>query len=360
MADPVAVYDRLRRDPVIKAVDLDGASERGHGDMITPLWGLMNHHTGASGNSSPWSIAESPSLGLCSQLFLTRAGKLTICGYGVAWHGGAGSGFGIWDVNAQLLGMEMDNNGTEGWGSAQYWACVRINALVQDEARLGRDRSIAHKEWAGAAQGKWDPGGMNMDKLRSDIQVVKGQLGVAAPVVKRNEIDYVRSFSPWLGNALEPEKDLRGKVPGKVRVYQGGNVMWRADRNATIPVPSRILEVYKRFDYENGPAGFPERWHAVVKDKATGLDVGDVQGFSNGWALQRKYGPSLGFALHGQIGDRYAREGWQNGSLGWATSDEYERDGLVVQDFENGMLLCDRNGTVKVDRGDFIYVPPGR
>ena len=370
MADPVAVYDRLLNDPVIRATLLDGARDRGHGDMITPLWGLMNHHTGASGWSSPWSIAQHPSLGLCSQFFLDRNGKLTICGYGIAWHGGAGSGYGIRDVNAQLLGMEMDNNGTEGWGTKQYWACVRVNALVQDTAKLARDRAIGHKEWAGAAQGKWDPGGMNMDKLRSDIEILKGQLGVAAPVVIRNEIDYVRGFSPWLGEPLTGELSLRGRVRGKVRRYQNGNIMWREDRNATIPVPKAILEVYGRFDYENGPAGFPEKYHVVVPLKGTDgkpmldgngkqIPVGDIQGFSNGWALQRTYN-TAGFALHGQIGDRYAKEGWQDGSLGWAISDEYEKDGLIVQNFENGMLLCDKNGTVKVDRGDFIYVPPGR
>lgn len=357
MADPIAVYDRLRNDPVIKASVLDGAQNRGHGDMISPLWGLMNHHTGASGNSSPWSIANHPSLGLCSQLFLPRNGKVVICGYGVAWHGGAGSGYGIYDVNAQLLGMEMDNNGTEGWGSSQYWAAVRINALVQDEAKLGRDRAIGHKEWAGKAQGKWDPGGMNMDKFRADIARVKGELGVAPPVFVRNEIDHVRSFSPWLGAALSGELNLRGKVAGKVRRYEGGNIYWRADKNATYPVPKLVLEVYARHDYEAGFLGLPTRYHAIDKS-AGGVAIGDVQGFEFGTIL-RKYG-SAGYSVHGQIGERYAREQWQKGALGWPTSEEYEVDGIIHQDFEHGRLLCDKNGTVKVDRGDYLYVPPTR
>lgn len=357
MADPIAVYDRLRTDPVIKATLLDGAQDRGHGDMWSPLWGLMNHHTGASGNSSPWSIAQHPDLGLCSQIFLPRNGKAVICGYGIAWHGGAGSGFGIRDVNAQLLGMEMDNNGTEGWGSTQYWAAVRINALVQDTAKLGRDRSIGHKEWAGAAQGKWDPGGMNMDKFRSDILIEKSKLSSPTAQVVRNEIDYVRSFSPWLGAALSGELNLRGKVAGKVRRYEGGNIYWRADKNSTVPVPKLVLDTYAKYDFENGFLGLPSRYHAIAK--AGGVDVGDVQGFEHG-AILRKYGAVEGFAVHGQIGDRYAREQWQAGSLGWPTSDEMERDGIIVQHFENGQLICDRNGTVKVDRGDYLYIPPGR
>ncbi|QHB37864.1 lysin A [Gordonia phage Opie] len=369
MADPIAVYERLMKDPVIKAKLLDGAKTRGHGDMISPLWGLMNHHTGASGNSSPWSIANHPSLGLCSQIFLPRKGSPSICGYGIAYHGGAGSGFGIRDVNGQLLGMEMDNNGTEGWGTEQYWNCVRINALVQDTARLGKDRSIAHKEWAGAAQGKWDPGGMNMNKLRSDIQIVKGQLGVAPPKVVRNEIDYVRSFSPWLGAPTSTELPLRGRVAGKVRRYEGGNVYWLEATNSTVPVPTAILQVYERFDFENGLLGVPLKYHALIPAKdadgkvITGpggetVILGDIQGFRGG-AIQRRYGHD-GYALHGQIGERYAAEGWQYGELGFAISDEYERDGIIRQDFEHGALLCDRHGTVKLDRGDYLYIPPGR
>src|SRR5690606_9132654 len=33
---------------------------------------------------------------------------------------------------------------------------------------------IGHKEWAGAAQGKWDPGGMDMNKFRADVQKAIG------------------------------------------------------------------------------------------------------------------------------------------------------------------------------------------
>lgn len=370
MADPIAVYEALIKDSVIKAAVLDGARNRGHGDMISPLWGNMDHHTGASGNSSPWSIAQHPSLGLCSQFFLNRAGKLTICGYGIAYHGGRGSYLGIYNVNAQLTGMEMDNNGTEGWSSAQYWSGVRVNAILHTVNKTPASRTIGHKEWAGAAQGKWDPGGMNMAKRRSDIAGVMAELGAPVkPIMVRNEIDHVRSFSPWLGKATSGELPLRGKVSGKVRRYENGNIYWLAATNSTVPVPKLILDVYERFDFENGLLGVPARYHALVPMKngdgkivngpnGEPIILGDIQGFKGG-AIQRKYGKD-GFALHGQIGDRYAAEGWQYGALGWATSDEYDIDGVIRQDFENGYLLCDRNGTVRIDLGDYLYVPPGR
>lgn len=375
MGDPIAAYEALIKHPKTKARIYGDAKNIGHGDMWTPYRGNTDHHTGASGNSSPGSIQSHPQLGLCSQFFLPRKGYVWIVGYGIAWHGGAGSGWGIRDINAQCTGMEMDNNGTEGWGTEQYWNGVWVNAVIHHAMKTpplpGLEvPTFGHKEWAGAAQGKWDPGGMNMAKRRSDIKRAMMELGAPVEVKPvRNEIDHVRSFSPWLGSSLSGELDLRGKVAGKVRRYEGGNVYWLAATNSTVPVPTAILQVYERFDFENGLLGVPARYHALVpaKDAAgkviNGADgrpliLGDIQGFAHG-AIQRRYGHD-GYALHGQIGDRYAAEGWQYGSLGWATSDEYERDGVIRQDFEHGALLCDRNGTVRIDRGDYLYVPPGR
>ena len=355
MADPTWL------DPVLKkagvAVDvLDGAYDRGHGDMWQ-LEGLMNHHTGASGNSSPWSIANHPSLGLCSQLFLNRAGKATVCGVGIAWHGGSGGGYSwIRDVNAQLIGMEMDNNGTEGWSSAQYWACVTINAAVQIQIARGQDRSIGHKEWAGAAQGKWDPGGMNMDKLRADIGNKMAELRGVKPTVPviENQIDRVYFFSQWLGKRLTGEEPAADG--GKYSDFEKGSIYFHP-RVGAIAVPQAVYEVWSQYAWENGFLGYPKAFHAVVANEA-GEDVGDVQTFEGG-QIYRKYG-TPGFVTHGMIGKRYYDEGGIKGQLGWPTSNEYKHGNVIVQDFDNGQLLCDLNGTVSVLRGDTIYVPPGR
>lgn len=60
MADPIAVYEALQRDPIIKAKLYGNAKNIGHGDMARLLL-AMDHHTGASGNSSPGSIQNHPS-----------------------------------------------------------------------------------------------------------------------------------------------------------------------------------------------------------------------------------------------------------------------------------------------------------
>lgn len=43
---------------------------------------------------------------------------------------------------------------------------------------MGADRVIGHKEWAGKSQGKWDPGAIDMNIFRADIQA---RLSTPAP-----------------------------------------------------------------------------------------------------------------------------------------------------------------------------------
>jgi hypothetical protein len=353
MADPIWLPEVIRAAGVTVDV-LDGAFNRGHGDMWD-LEGTMEHHTGASGDSSAWGIANHPTLGLCSQLFLPRRGKkVVVCGVGIAWHGGSGGGYPwIKDVNKQLTGMEMDNNGTEGWSSDQYWTGVSVTAAVLNKIGKPSSRNIGHKEWAGAAQGKWDPGGMNMDKRRADIDNRIKELRGDVPTVIENQINRVAHFSPWLGTRLfaDERPALDG---GKYVDFENGSVYWHP-RVGAIAVPKLVYETWKLTDWERGPLGYPRAFHAVIEG------VGDVQTFEHG-QVYRKYGQE-GITTFGKIGSRYYDEGGIKGHLGWPTSNVYSSSGLQVQDFEHGQLLWDPNdpeGTVKVERGDTIYVPPGR
>jgi hypothetical protein len=169
MPDPVWLPEVLR-NAGLTVNEYPGWRDRGHGDFGS-IWGVVAHHTGSYGASAR-GIAEHPELGLCSQLHLSAEGVYTICGAGVAWHAGMGSYPGLPTNNANqcTIGIEAANDGRSGWSDAQYDAYVRGVAAILDH--LGHDSShvIGHKEWAAASQGKWDPGGIDMDDFRRDVQ----------------------------------------------------------------------------------------------------------------------------------------------------------------------------------------------
>lgn len=208
--DPIWLADVLRAEGLTCDI-YDGAFDRGHGDF-GGIWGIIAHHTGASGSPGPGAIAKHPTLGLASQLHLDRNGKFTLCGVGVAWHAGAGAWPGIAkdNANAVTIGVEAENNGTEGWTPAQYGAYVRgCGAILR---RLGHqsDRVIGHKEWAGPAQGKWDPGGIDMAAFRRDVQAVIDRKETKP---EEGDMDFA-SFKAYMDNVVSDVKDIRQQLTG--------------------------------------------------------------------------------------------------------------------------------------------------
>lgn len=345
VGDPVWLEEVIRGAGVSVSVH-PGALDRGHGD-VGRIWGVIDHHTGApvGSNPGPGVIANHPSLGLCSQIHLARNGHATVCGVGVAWHAGNGSWPGLPTNNANgvTIGIEAENSGTEGWSAAQYWSYVRINAAILRKINENSSHTIGHKEWAGPAQGKWDPGGLNMDKFRSDIQEILDGVPAGPPV--RNEIDHTRSFSDWLGNRLfDGERPCKDTV-GRFADFERGSIYWHP-ATGSLPVPTNVYEVWARFQWEQGLLGYPQRYHVVYKDE------GDVQSFQGG-TIARRYG-TPGFVCHGVIGRRWIEEGGVRDvegnptKLGWPTSDEYDHDGGRRQDFERGSLLWHPSGAIEI------------
>lgn len=176
--DPLWLPEVLRAEGVT-VVEMDGWRDRGHGDF-GQIWGVVAHHTG-SDNTPASEIAFHPELGLCSQIHLGRNGVATICGAGVAWHAGNGSwpGLPANSANQATIGIEAQNAGGGSpavpmrhrscWPDVQYEAYVRCVAAILRHLGHGADRVIAHREWAGKAQGKWDPGQIDMDAFRWDV-----------------------------------------------------------------------------------------------------------------------------------------------------------------------------------------------
>ncbi len=176
MGDPTWLPDVLRAAG-LRCDIYPGAYERGHGDF-GQIWGVVCHHTGSNG-APAGSIANHPDLGLASQLHLGRDGTFTLCGVGIAWHAGQGAWAGISTNNANqvTIGIEAanDGGGTPGrphrssWPAAQYEAYVTGVAAILNKLGQPASHAIGHKEWAGAAQGKWDPGAIDMNIFRADV-----------------------------------------------------------------------------------------------------------------------------------------------------------------------------------------------
>ncbi|TXG90319.1 hypothetical protein DW322_08885 [Rhodococcus rhodnii] len=354
MADPIWLTPVLR-DAGLTVNELHGAYNRGHGDFGT-IWGVLAHHTGSNPPSNnPNYIANHPSLGLASQLHLSRSGVFTLCGVGIAWHAGAGSWPGIPTNNGNqvLIGIEAENNGREGWSDAQYGAYVKGVAAILKRLGRGQDRVIGHKEY-GAIQGKWDPGGMDMNLFR--IRVGEAMRGRPAVII--NMIDEAAGRNPWVGDRRsEREIVVGGDGKGRMVPFANAHIYFHPSVGA-FPVPhadpalgpekSGLFEAWASYNYERGPLGYPVREFTRLEKRDGRSTAGAVQAFQGG-VLYRRDGDARGWFVTGVIGERWAAEGYEKGPLGYPVSNEYKRpDGGVVQDFEHGSMYWDPSGAVKI------------
>lgn len=217
-ADPVWLADVLRAEG-LRCDEYPGCYDRGHGDFHS-IWGVIVHHTGASGSPGPGAIAEHPELGLCSQLHLARDGLFTVCGVGIAWHAGEGwwPGIPTNGANDVTIGIEAENNGTEGWSHAQTDAYVRGVAAILRHLGYHSDRVIGHKEWA-AVQGKWDPGLVDMPNYRRNVQRV---IEEGSDDMSAAETQEILAQLREIRNQLTASPDL-GQFPGwESRRFQDG------------------------------------------------------------------------------------------------------------------------------------------
>lgn len=157
--DPTWLADACRKFGVT-VKELEGWLQRGHGDFGN-IQGIIIHHIG-SNRYDAWNIARHPSLGLCSQIHLSREGVATMCGVGIAWHAGSGW-YNKWptnNANRVSIGIEAESDGVTAWPVIQMDAYHRICAAIlwYLGKRATPETLLAHWEYSGKAQGKWDPG----------------------------------------------------------------------------------------------------------------------------------------------------------------------------------------------------------
>ncbi|MGP3708478.1 N-acetylmuramoyl-L-alanine amidase [Gordonia paraffinivorans] len=350
MADPVWLPDVIRAAGV-KCDIYPGAYNRGHGDFGV-IWGPFMHHTGSFGET-PRGIAQHPSLGLASQIYLGADGKAVLCGVGIAWHAGAGSWPGIPTNNGNqvTIGIEAAHNGTAAWSDAQYGSYLRIVRAIN--IRLGNpwNKVVAHKEY-GAIQGKWDPGNLDMKLFRQRLLQSPDK-----PLLVTNMIELEAKENPWVGvrhakPGAEGETVVGRDGKGRFVEYDNAHIYFHPATGAfAVPhadpsIPgSGIFEAWAARGWESGPLGYPVRDFTHIE--AHGVK-GAVQAFQGG-VLYVADDPKIGaHPVWGVIGQRWAVEGYEKGPLGWPTSDEYDNStGGRRQDFQFGSLEWDPTGAVK-------------
>ncbi len=265
MGDPVWLPEVLREAGLRVRThaphgDCGGYLQNGHGDFGA-IDGVMFHHTGSFGETEN-GIAHHPTLDLCSQCLVTRDGTWVVCGVGIAYHGGRGGGIPwLWDPNEQLIGVEVANDGggspgkphRTGWSDEQYDSVVTGMAAILKKLGKSETRVIGHKEWAGAAQGKWDPGAIDMGVFRRDVAnaMLSGKKGSDMGWLKEPFKNFkgigmaYEDLLWWLDkNNAETREQLLGP-DGEDGKFKGWKILGRSkvDPKRDNTVPEAIAEI---------------------------------------------------------------------------------------------------------------------
>ncbi|GAB3713956.1 hypothetical protein GCM10028815_30790 [Mariniluteicoccus flavus] len=131
---------------------------------------------------------------------------------------------------------------------------------------------------------------------------------------------------------------------GCFQKFEGGSIYWKASTGAHFIRGRIFAAAWGGQGWENGGLGYP------TSDEICGLrDNGCVQRFEGGlgyWSFATD-----AHAVWGAIGQRYAQMGWENSPLGYPTTGELcgLRDRGCVQQFQGGLVYFSPNaGTYPV------------
>ena len=114
--------------------------------------------------------------------------------------------------------------------------------------------------------------------------------------------------------------------------FARGDVYWSPSTGSHAVVTGRIRERWtSRENWENGALGYP------TTEAACGLrDGGCTQHFQGGSIYWSPSTPDA--VVSGAIRDAWAAQGWENGRLGYPTSDASSVSGVTIQNFQGGQL----------------------
>lgn len=173
--DPVWLEDVLREALGERLVVHEGWAERGVGGVMGRIWGVMIHHTG-NVNETPEVIRDGVQQptgwlpGPLSQGLITPDGKFHLVAVGPCNHAGTGNYADLLNGNRDSIGFECAYSGSGRWPDAQIITMRDATAAVLK--RIGQDSShvCGHKEYAKPVGRKVDPGNMDMNWFRGEVQ----------------------------------------------------------------------------------------------------------------------------------------------------------------------------------------------
>lgn len=148
--------------------------------------------------------------------------------------------------------------------------------------------------------------------------------------ISKGEIRNRWAISGYDGGFLGfPKGDEVATPTGSYQKYENGYILWSAASGAHTSVWP-IRSAFAREGYETGRLGYPTG--EVVKN---GIG-GSYQKYRNGFIIES---PETGAHIsQGVIRSAWAKTGYEGGTLGYPTTDEYKVTGGIAQKFQKGII----------------------
>ena len=124
---------------------------------------------------------------------------------------------------------------------------------------------------------------------------------------------------------------------GAYQNFQNGTVYWNRGRNTAYTLKGCIRSKYNTEGGAEGWLGYPTSEERKLKNGAS-------QSFENG-QIHWHAGDNHTHATHGAIQSYWASQNWENGWLGYPTSDEQTNSKGASQQFQGGEILYYKDGS---------------
>ena len=175
---------------------------------------------------------------------------------------------------------------------------------------------------------------------RSNIQIYKSNNSAAqhwkldSSNYMQGAIESYRSSHNALGKPTGPEQST---AHGAYQNFQNGTVYWNRGRNTAYTLKGCIRSKYNTEGGAEGWLGYPTSEERKLKNGAS-------QSFENG-QIHWHAGDNHTHATHGAIQSYWASQNWENGWLGYPTSEEQKNTHGSNQQFQGGEVLYYKDGS---------------